>query len=174
MALGAIALALVSGAGWYFASPGYALMQLRDAAIQGDETELEERIDFPKVRDNLKTEFRAQMTQQLAKETDGFAQLGGMMAMGMVDGMVDGFVNADTMGNMVREGQLKKQDGEPAGQSLEWNIQRRGFDRFTARPKGQAIGDSPALQFERDGFGWRLVEIDLPDKLMEQGAAAGR
>lgn len=166
----AIGVAIAAVIAWYFASPGYAMMQLRDAALERDEAGLEQSIDFPRVRESLKVDFKAQLaTEMTSGETEGFEALGAAMAMAMVDPMIDGFVNPQTMSRMITEGKLKRsEDGEAATSSkdLEWSIERKGFSSFRAVPDVSEVEDPPSLLFERDGLGWKLVEVEIPDGAM--------
>lgn len=175
MILGAVALITAAGAGWYFASPPMAMASLRDAALEGDKDELAEIVDFPAVRDSIKSQFKAQMAAEMAKEeTNGFAALGAAFAMGMIDTMIDGLVTPDGIKAMVENGRLKAKASadtsstEP-GKPPEWEIERVSFDKFRATPKGE--DKAFAMVFKRDGLGWDLTEIDLPDNLMDKSRA---
>lgn len=167
---GAAALVAVAGGGWYFASPSLAMAGLRDAALEGDKDDLAERVDFPAVRDSVKTQFKAQLAAEMTKDqTDGFAAFGAALAMGFVDTMIDGIITPDGIKAMVENGRLKAKGAsstsEPA-KPVEWDIERTGFDKFRATPKGQ--DKAFAMVFKRDGLGWDLAEIDLPDDLMNK------
>lgn len=167
LSLGAVLL-LVAGAGWYWGSPAYAMSQLRDAALSGDEDALEDRIDFPSVRESLKADMAALMMAQVAnQEQDGFAAFGAALAMGMVGPMVDAMVTPAGMATMVKQGRLQRPGDtqEDEGAPAEWTIEREGFDQFRAKPETTDGSEPPSLVFERDGLGWRLVEIDIPDEL---------
>ncbi len=165
-----IALLIAGAGGWYFFSPGYAMSQLADAAREGDEDQLRQRVDFPRVRDALKADLRAKLASTFASdETEGFGKLGAALGMAMIDPMVEGFVTPESIGSMVRNGKLNRpgeqQDAEaksPSGEA-EWAIERDGISRFKAKPVAKDVENPPALVFERDGLGWRLVEIDLPE-----------
>lgn len=169
-----VALVALFAAGvlWYFASPAYALSQLRDAAESGDKAQLEERIDFPKVKESLKSQFSALMMKEVAKakeeEGGGFAAFGAMMAMAMIQPMIDGLVTPEAMSNMIKEGKLKRAKEAapaPAAKPVDWSIDRDGLDRFRAIPTAEKGEEPPALVFERHGLGWKLADIDLPDEL---------
>jgi hypothetical protein len=175
MILGAVALITVAGAGWYFASPSMAMAGLRDAALEGDKDELAEIVDFPAVRDSIKSQFKAQMAAEMAKEQNtGFAVLGAAFAMNMVDTMIDGVITPEGIKAMVENGRLKAKagrdgaDAEPKNPA-EWEIERVSFDKFRATPKGE--DKAFAMVFKRDGLGWDLTEIDLPDNLMDKANA---
>ena len=172
-----IALALllaVSLVGWYFASPGYALVQLRDAAMAGDAEALESHVDFPAVRDNLKEDLRARLGEELQGSDDGSARLGAALGMAMVDPLVDGLVTPEAIARLVEEGEVAagaariEQGGAGEDEAApEWVIERDGLSRFTARPQDRetlsVAADAPTLVFEREGLGWKLVELGLPE-----------
>ena len=146
-------LLLALCAAWYFLSPGYAMVQLRDAAVAGDAAELEERIDFPRVREALKADMRASM---------GSGVLGGELAQKMVGGLIDAVITPTAMAKVVTEGRLGAPDPQDGSRKeIEWEIDREGFGRFRATPVIEGR-NPPSMIFERDGLGWRVVEIDIP------------
>lgn len=184
-----VVLAAILG-GWYFVSPGYSMMQLRNAAEAADEAELAERIDFPAVRQSLKDDLKARMASEMGgRDTDGLEGFGAMMATAMIDPMIDGLVTPQSVAKLVEDGKIGGSGAEVLGgmagiptgddagggamlpngeeQPPEWEIVRDGISGFTASPKSRETGmvdpRSPALQFERDGLGWRLVAIDIPE-----------
>ena len=162
--IGLVILALISGVGWYLVSPAYAMMQLKDAAQEGDADELDRRVDFASVRSELKVDMKAQMAAKIAEESgNGLAALGGMLAMGMVDNMVDGFINAQAVSRLIENGKMKKSDDATTGQTREtdWAIERHGLDSFRAYPE-DAGENPPTMIFTRDGLGWRLTKLDIP------------
>jgi hypothetical protein len=165
-------VALIAGTGaWYWGSPLWAMSQLRDAAIEGDEDDLRDRINFASVREALKADLGARMVTEMAKEPENpFGAMGSMMAMGFVGGMVDAMVTPEGMAAMIKEGKMRRASapvaaaGEPATTEppADWNIERDGFSRFRATPLTADNQEPPTLVFERDGLGWNLVELDLP------------
>jgi hypothetical protein len=163
---GIAAIALAAG-GWYWLSPGLAMQGLRDAALAGDKDELRERVDFPAIRESLKSQMRAMMVAEMAKEKDNpFAAMGMAFAGAIIDPMIDGIVSPDGIKVMVESGKMKDPDKPVAdqtkGQEAKWEIERRGLDRFIARPKANEGDKVPALIFKRDGLGWDLVDIEAP------------
>jgi hypothetical protein len=166
---GVVALLLAFGV-WYFASPALALNGLKQAARDGDAAELRERVDFPALRDSLKTQLRARMAAEVARSDDSnpFGKLGAMIAMGMVDSAVEGFVTPESISAMVLQqkrdaatkrtpvpAQPKRQDKDP-----DWTVRREGLSTFRLVAKNQGK-DAPELLFERDGLGWKLVAVDM-------------
>lgn len=156
------------GAGWYFLSPSMAMSSLRSAALEGDKDELTERIDFPAIRQSLKDQFNAHLMAEMAKKkNDGFAGLGAAMAAAMVGPMIDGMITPDGMKTMVKAGKFPK-PGDAVGPAndpdLKWAVSRKGFDKFTATPQGKNGQKVPTLVFKRDGFSWKLTDIEIPSE----------
>ncbi|WP_162199481.1 DUF2939 domain-containing protein [Aurantiacibacter marinus] len=154
--------------GWYLGSPYLAMNDLRAAAESGDQAELENSIDFPQVRESLKSEFRASLAAKIvnSEEQDGLEALGSMFAMGMVDTMVDGLVTPEGMSALITRGRLNREeaDGEQAEgfSDQDWSLEREGFSSFRATPSLKSGETPPTLIFERDGLSWRLTAIDMP------------
>ena len=177
-----IGVLVIAGVAWYFASPAWAMSQLKDAALAGDRTELAERVDFPAVRESMKSQLQTAMMAEMAKqsssgEQDGWAALGGMIVMGLVGPVVDAAVTPDGIKMLVERGKLKG-PGDAAQQTQaaqaeppEWTITRSGFDRFTATPDVRAGQPAPSFVFKRDGLGWKLVDIEIPKEAFDRPAA---
>lgn len=164
-----VAIALLGAGGtWYALSPSYAMAQLAKAARDGDEAALRSRVDFPQVRESLKADLSVELAARAAE--DGGSELGRLgAAIGLTfgDTLVDGLVTPESIGAIVRQGQVLRSrtdmaDAAGASPPIEWTIERDGLSGFTAIPGGPDITDPPSLIFERDGLGWTLVEIDLP------------
>lgn len=157
----AVLLVLAVG-GWYLASPPLAMKGLRDAAVAGDEAELDARIDFPSVREGLKEDLLAQMASEMAAsgENDGMEAFGAALGMAFVGPMIDGMVTPEFIGRTVREGRMAgpgnvgaqepvraptdastagSRTGEGAGdddgREIEWEIERDGLSYFRAIPQ---------------------------------------
>ena len=164
--LAAVAAVLLAGGGWYFASPALAMSGLRDAVVAGDKDELAERVDFPSVRESLKSQFMAMMTAEMEKEKakgNEFAGLGAMFATAIVGPMIDNFVTPSGLKAMVQHGQFKTDATAEKQKEQEWEVERDGLDHFRAVPKAKAGEKVPKLLFKRDGLSWRLVDIEIPD-----------
>jgi hypothetical protein len=164
-----IVLIFAAGLTWYFASPSLAMHGLKEAAINGDREELKERVDFPAVRESLKSQAKAHMVMEMQKEQSDnpFAALGMAMAGAIVDPMIDGIVSPSGIKAMVQQGRMvadqKDTDLQPDAKPAEWNIDRRSFDKFIATPEVQNGDRAPSLVFERDGLGWKLVDVEIPE-----------
>lgn len=148
---------------------------LRDAALAGDKDELRERVDFPAIRESLKSQMRAMMVAEMAKEKDNpFAAMGMAFVGAIIDPMIDSMVSPDGIKVMVESGKMKDPDKSVAdqtkGEGAVWEIERKGLDRFVAHPKAEAGEQVPTLIFKRDGLGWDLVDIEAPTPAPTQKA----
>lgn len=63
--IGLAVAALLVGGGAYAGSPYLAASNLKDAAISGDADQLESQVDFPAVRESLKSQISAALTQKM-------------------------------------------------------------------------------------------------------------
>ena len=160
-------------AGWYAASPWYAMRQLREAAVEGNADDLEERIDFPSVREALKADLSARMAAEMMKQDQrGFGALGSAFAMGFLNTMVDALITPQGMAAMIKQGKLERPNEAPSNaEPVDWIVERDGFDRFRATPDAPEVDNPPSLVFERDGLGWKLVELDIPDEPLTSSTA---
>ena len=92
---------IVGLVGIYFGSPYLAARNLKNAAIEADPDELETSVDFPSVRESLKSQLNVAMMTEMQNDPEmkdnPFAGLGAM-----VDRMIDAYVTPDGLAAMVR------------------------------------------------------------------------
>jgi hypothetical protein len=171
--LSALAAVLVAGvaAYWYW-SPYLAVRELRNAALAADAGRFNEHVDFPRVRDSLKSQFAARMHRDTAGPE---SNLGSLLAGVLVDKLIDTAVRPETIMFAMREGKFKIEKGEAheGGQDASehektvWRSERQGFDTIlfhAERDGGAGRKDSMALVMQRQGFAdWKLIDIRLPD-----------
>ena len=181
-----LALAVLVG-GWWYASPLMALDGLRDAAQTGNAAELEERVDFPRLRESIKGQLRTALAEATSSEDGALgAVAGAALGLGVGDRIVDGMVTPEWVADAVSKGTKAREAIEPApgseadqqsdnvvsrsagaSDAMSYDIRRTGFSNFqvdTANADGVA---GPTLLFERDGLGWDLVGIEMkPSELI--------
>jgi len=180
--VGALVAFLVAS---YFVSPIIALHGLTAAAKAGDRAKLERSVDFPAVRESLKTQLKAAMAREVnadAKLRDNpFAALGQMLLIGVIDKAVDAYATPDAIANMVATNKAPEhistdapppppvEEPKPKPKSTtEAHYAYQGLNRFhaTYRDKADPPGDELGLVMERRGlFTWKLVKIELPPNL---------
>ena len=165
--LAAVALILALGVTWYFASPWYTLKQMREAAQSNDADALSAHVDFPALREDMKSEIMAQLMVEAQNDESGMGALGTAMASAMVGPMIDGFVSpaglrAAFIANRNRkEAQPKNKAAGAFDVSEDVEIERRGFDEFAVGSKSRPDGK---MIFKRHGLGWKLSGVDLPTR----------
>jgi hypothetical protein len=181
-----VGVAVVIGASAYGLSPFLAFKQLRDAAKSGDRDRLEEVVDFPAVRENLKSQFTAGLVRSIGADPkmhgNPFAAVGALLVPAITDRIVDSIVTPDGIAAMLSQGKVSKPGGEPISEStaandppdLETALSYRTLNRFHAELRRRDQPDTTlALTLERRGwFGWRLIRIDIPDSLFRPDSSA--
>lgn len=174
-----VAALVIAGAGiggyWYY-SPYLSIQAMRDAAQAKDADAFNDQVDYPKVRENLKAQLSAKMVDSLGttgNADNGFAALGAMLGMAMINPMVDAFVSPEMVMRSMQQGDFKPvpplgQDnptGETEPKKVEWTLERKGTNKVIARTQepGQPEPNQDfGLVLERYGFAdWKLTEIRL-------------
>ncbi len=179
--LGVLAALVIAG---YFASPILALQGLTAAAKAGDKARLESAVDFPAVRESLKSQLKASMTRKLEEDPklrdNPFAAFGQMLLVGVVDKAVETYATPDAIANMVATNEPPKNIGATPGGPIVEQPQPEvkkaksdtevhcgyvDLDHFRATYRDRKDGDQEpfGLVLERRGlFKWKLVKIELP------------
>lgn len=168
---GVAAAALV---GFYLASPLLAFNGLKNAARDGDRDKLERLVDFPAVRDSLKsqlqTAFMARMNADPEMRDNPFSGFAMMMVPAMVNGAVDVYVTADGMANLV-QGRKPAEKGPAPVTPMEEPVTSYGYtdiDTFKVTVDS-AEAEPMALVMRRQGlFAWQLKLIELPADLLKE------
>ncbi|ENZ83817.1 MULTISPECIES: DUF2939 domain-containing protein [Caulobacter] len=184
-----VALAFLLLVAAYFASPFLALRNLTSAARAGDRDRLEQAVDFPAVRESLKSQLKAAMLQSFSKDEslrdNPFAAFGQMLVVGLVDKAVDAYATPDAIATMVATSRAPKPNkAEPPDQSdttppptateskakstIETHAAYTDLDHFRVTYHDRKDPDAAeiGLVLERRGvFAWKLTRIDLPANL---------
>lgn len=170
-----VAVLLALGVFWYF-SPYLALHAMRNAAQARDAQALAQYVDFPRVRDSLKSQLHA-ATERRAREAAGGSDLvragaafGAMLGNFVGDRLVDAMVTPDRLAAAMREGEMKAGAGDddaPPAQGSEkkkqWAFDRRGMNVLVAKALNADGEPDIGFVLAREGFAtWRLVGIELP------------
>jgi hypothetical protein len=165
----ALALLLVVG-GIYVGSPYYAIYALRNAAREGDADKIAGSVDFPAVRESLKTQLSSAMTAKLqgdaALRDNPLAALGAALLPTIADRMVDNFVTPEGIAAMMR-GQ-KPRDKAEASSDVQADTDYLNLNAFRVNFRNSRRDQAgPSFLLERRGFAsWKLVRIDLPTDLL--------
>jgi len=164
--IAALFVAIIAPTAWYVGSPYLALKELKEAVREGNRDTLADKVDFPAVRESIKSQFKVAMFADLAKEKESnpFSAYGGMLAMTMIEPIVDLVISPDGLRAMIDKGKIntKAEAGIADASEVTWSVTYRGLDKFTAKPETENAKGFE-LVFKRDGVSWRLIDVVLPD-----------
>jgi len=169
-----IAVVMVLAVGGYlFASPYMTLASIRDALAENDSDTLNQKIDFPAVRQDLKDRLAFVLMKKTEKESEKNPMA--MLAAGLVgsfaDRLVDTLVTPIAISRMMSGSEVKdvsaggvkiKTDPEKLKKAVDNSeMGYDSFDRFSmlmTNEKGREI----RFVLGRDGIGWKLIRIEIP------------
>ncbi|TFI58950.1 DUF2939 domain-containing protein [Sphingomonas parva] len=164
---GAVLLLVLGGvAGWYAFSPAWTVQAMMDAARDGDEAGFSRYVDYPSLRADMKSELAARLNQQARQDPSPQGKLGLAVGMALLEPMVDRLVSPKAMeqafAQLAAEKKRERAGAKRGAGARMPEIRRDGFSRFHV-----AARDRPesGLVFERQGLGWKLVGIDLPQRM---------
>ena len=135
---------------------------IRDAAQDRDLAALEQRVDFDRVRESLRGELR-EMSQE---DADGLlARAREILPHDIRDSASELAVTPAGLAALVAGGSAltERLPEVLQPQAVSWDVERDGFDNFRGVGTREDGTNTPALLFERDGIGWIMVGIDLPE-----------
>ena len=177
-------VALLSIAAYWYWSPFIAIKSMQSAIKANDADAFNTHVDYPRLRDSLKGQLSAVMTEKMGKSGDSknpFQAIGSMLGLAMVDKVVDAMVRPETVMRGMKSGQFGPKSPEPeaaepgdgststdAGTGAEkkqkWTYERISTDLLIAYPEGPAPNkEKMGIVFERSGFAhWKVTELRLP------------
>lgn len=165
-------LVVLFAAVWMYFTPYLAMRKLEAAAEAGDTRALNDLVDFPALRESVKSELRSTVSRRIASdEGNPLAALGGLIAGKLASPFVDAAVTpqgiaALTEGRRPGEESDEKGDGEKRGvRAPDVKVKQgyEGLDRFVVRFHDRESGkERVALVMEREGLaGWKLTGVRL-------------
>ena len=178
--LGVFAIAVLVG-GYYYASPYWVLHRMQSAARAGEGDRLAAFVDFPAVRESVKSQVMASMAKSMENETkkdNPFAAFGMMLAGTMANSMVDAMVTPDAIVIMVNKGTATQAAGPKQPEALppapDSATATKPLPRVVRHYEGLDVfhvelqdpdTKQPMLQLvmNREGwFGWKLKAVRMP------------
>lgn len=166
----AAAVAAIAIAATAYASPYYALHQIKTAMAARDAAALASHVDFPALRASVKTQLEANMAasiQATAGSDNPLAALGQSIASAMLGKMVDAMVSPAGVVALVNKSAVSPQadggdsaaaQGAPA--RADYAAGYAGLNTFVVRAKEG--GKDGALVLQRHGvWGWKLSGIEI-------------
>lgn len=166
-----VAAVLLAGLCFY-ATPYLALHQIRSAAAAQDAAKLAGYVDFPALRQSLKTGVQARL---IGTERDEQGQpsrahvMGAAVAGALLGPMVDSLITPESLARLLQGQQPMAAatgiGGEPAQPGkLQTHMAYEGPDRFVFSVRKSGEDEEPVdLVLRRDGLlHWKLAELRLP------------
>ena len=168
---------------FFGASPYLALAGLRDAIDRADSASLEERVDFPALRESLAAEINAEMLGATTEELDGnpFGALALGFASKLVEGVIDSVVTPAGLAQIARgdsrpvevdrrndpksDRRPSQEEPPPSPKDTDLfagsRLEHETLDRFSVWVPNDR-GDEARFVFRRRGVSWVLTGIELP------------
>lgn len=165
-----IGFILIATVATYFAvSPHIALRGLRSAIAAGDSAALEDRVDFPRVREDLKAQVNAEMLKQTGSDLkdNPFNPLALGLASKLVEGMVDSFITPAGIASLARGDNPNLASSVPTASHssnepfANARVTRDALDRFSVWVPNDEE-DEVRFVFHRYGLSWKLTGITIP------------
>lgn len=162
----------------YFASPLLAVRGLVSAAKAGDEAALEQRVDFPALRQSMKNEMNARLVAEMRKDLgDHDKALGGLgmlLAPSFISSAVDTLITPKAVAAMVTEArEPRAADGigqarpktDDADDTIKRSYSYRGLNTFavTLHEQDRPERRLSLLMERRNLFFWKLAGVELPE-----------
>lgn len=174
--IGVAAAAVAVFAIAWAAAPVLAAQALIRAAKAGDERRIERLVDFPSLRESLKSELNAELAARISRDPrvadSGLGGLGMMLAPMILSGAVDTLVTPQVVAQMVTTAKApdptRRSEPEPArnearGKGIHQSWGYRNLNEFAVTLTDRDRPDDRlALVMERRGlFDWKLAAVDL-------------
>jgi hypothetical protein len=154
----------------YGASPYVSFWRFTVALRSGDIAALNARVDFPAVRESLKTQLAAYFSPEKTGENriknKRLARLVTALRPTLIDTLVDAYVTPDGLAALIANPNVVKNmhapqapQQSPAFKGIDWSNVRYAF--FTSLRVFVVDREGIKLRFRFMGLGWRLNKLDL-------------
>lgn len=173
--VGGALLAAAAVVGAAAASPYVAVNRLKEALLAGDEEEIRDRVDFPKLREALKedaAEFVLENAKADAENGDPMAAVGAAFAGSITERVVDAYVTPKWLAEVARSGKRGDADDEGVARTagaeapkLAWALRYRKWSQCVVDVREPGADTGLALYLGRRGlFSWQLERIAFIEK----------
>lgn len=172
-----LVLLSLATAGYVAAGPHITILEIKTGIAERDSGKLSENIEFPRLRQNMKNQFNAEIAGKIPVELQDnpFAAFGTALASKMVDGLVEALVTPEGLAKAMkgkRPSQQPSPDTDRTPESGETQEQkddvfqnaRYSYDSLTQFSIWMPNEDGTETRFvlERQGLSWKLVNIIMP------------
>lgn len=143
--------------GRFYLGPSTTMNDFRQALVHGNASDLDEYVDFDKVKINIKSRLKIEMNQRVnALEGNPFAGLAVMVADTAINKLVENIVSPDGLKAIAA-----KWDKDKVGQeTVYFSFNYNGYNHAKI-----IIDNSSSIEMERIGlFSWKIVDMIFPFK----------
>ena len=167
-----LVIALAGTLAYAYASPYLTVARVRRAAAAGDADTINAHVDFPALRESIKSWMGLAITHRMARsdtQNNPFAGVGEAVATTILDGLVAAMVTPEML-RLMLEGQRpqpRRPDGSqrapasPPDADLEMGYE--SLNRFVVKVHDKRTpANEFAMVWHRAGFTWKLSAIRLP------------
>jgi hypothetical protein len=163
------AFLLIAVSTWFYFTPHLAAKEMKSAADAKDAAKLASYVNFPVLKENLKTRFTAKVAAGVTKDKSAnpVGALGSAMVGAFVNPMVDALVTPENLAKMMEASkpQAGKSDEQTKSSDSDADVSTyyESFNRFVVKVKKKGSKEEPVgLVFNRDGlFSWKLADLQL-------------
>lgn len=178
LVVGGFSLAAALTAGYYLASPFLALNGLKNSFANKDADKVNQYIDYPALREDLKGQLMAAAIKNMQSDpemsSNPFSGFATAIVGPMVNAMVDSYVTPSGMKTVMALSSGEQASQDETSQNLsqrakdlnealkKTSFSYEGLDKFGVTATGDN-GDKTKLVFARSGFAdWKLRGVVLP------------
>lgn len=162
---------------YYFLSPILALRTLANAARTGDRDMIALAVDFPALRENLKSQLNAYIVKKSASDPDlkdnPFAGFAMMLVPMVVDKIIDNVVTPDGIATIINKPARAEHDGSGIPALWKGDFSFLDSDHFKVVYTPAEEPKAPlGLVLKREGlFTWKLERLSIPIDELAANAA---
>ncbi|MEX0139305.1 DUF2939 domain-containing protein [Massilia sp. LMS1-1-1.1] len=169
----AAAVAVVAIAATAYASPYYALHQIKAALAERNAEALAEHVDFPALRASVKTQLETGMARSIAATAGSdnpLAALGQSIASAMLGKMVDTMVSPAGVVALVNKSAVSPQadantnadaPADGAQKKAGYSAGYAGLNTFVVRAKDGNAQEGALVLLRHGVWGWKLSSIEI-------------
>lgn len=165
-----LATVILAAISYIAASPYITLHQIRTAVVERDMEAVNESVDFPQLRINLKEQIKSHMIDSVSPEMNIFEALTVGLVTNLIEPLVELYITpaslAKLMAGKIPERDMDGSSGDPRPVSEETLLDnaRYTYDSFSKFSAWVPVESGEELRFvlSRHGLSWKLTNIVIP------------
>lgn len=152
-----------------YASPYWNLYRLRDAVAAHDADAVSEHVDFPALRESVKTQMMLVMNERAASAggaDNPFMALAPALMAAIANPLIDAMVSPAGVTAMLENGEVNiarpsaPVPGDAGKRKFDWSLRYRNWSKVVVTMN---VPGSAGFVFRRDGlWSWKLAALEVP------------